>query len=276
MTARISLALLVPILLGVGCASDNVGPGPFLRPVAMSSSSPPDSALGVADLDDFAMTMVFNQEVDPAEVRQNWIVPRPLELGSFLATGRRTLRWSGLELDPGVPVYTWFVDGADFAAPVTVRIYPYEEDRPAASIVGRVGFVDGRRSPRDAMLFVLPLAARGQPIPEGSLSLLLLPVQRAIRLKGPDPTLDTPVFDAVRYTIVDLESEAEYILVAIEDTDDDGYYVPGVDWWGYPRMEGRPHEPIAVSARVRANPMAVDAPAVFTIDFPGALAPEDF
>lgn len=223
------------------------------------------------------MTVVMNRDADARALRQNWILPYPPQPGSFTANGRRRLEWTGIGLDPDVPVYTWFLDGPDFVVPIVLRVWTGLPNPNSGTIRGGVRVVEGLRSARNAMLFVLSLSAQGEPIPEGALSFLGLPVERAMRLGGLlSIDEDTPPSELTsRFEFRELVPGRRYLLLAIEDTDGDGYYVPQVDWWGYPHEPGNPNAPLAIEALMPGE-LGTATDANFLINRPGAHVPEDF
>jgi len=275
---RASLLLLCALVV-VACSEEGPDPSGTFLPIQLNSSTPPDSTVEAFDpLNDFAMTAVMNRNLDAIALRQNWIVPLPTRPGDFVASGRRQLQWTGIGFDPDVPVYTWFLDGPEFVEPIVLRFWTGSPGANTGVIRGGVRIVDGLRSARHAMLFLLSLSSRGEALSEEALSFLGLPVERVKRLGGLQEIDENTTPDELisRFEFGELVPDRTYILLAIEDTDGDGYYVPQVDWWGYPHEPGNPDEPLPIVALSPDGPDPLDLNASFVIDRPGAFDPEDF
>lgn len=273
MRGRLLLALGAAFVFA-GCSEDAVGPDPAPQPIRLRTVTPPNAAVDVYDAAGVTLTAVFTRDVDPRELRQNWILPKPVSQGELVANGRRTVEWRGVVFDPDVAVYTWFLDGASFRTPIVLEYHPGPMIARDGVVRGSIAFRDGERNAEDVILYVMPWDARGTEITEGTLTILGLPVERVIRLEA-----GLEVFGEIgpsSYRLENLEPDTRYVLVALEDTDQDGYYVPGVDWWGYPRDPAHPDVVIPVTARSASGPHDFDANATFTIVRPGALQPEDF
>ena len=258
------------------CNEETFAPAVEPLPVILRSSTPPDSSYGSFEPGPIAWTATLNRPVSAHEVRENWIFPAPPATGLLELDGRRVVRWNDVVIDAGLRQATWLMDGPSFRAPIVIRIHPGDPDPHAGIIEGRIEIDTPRPTPENAVLFVLSFALLDAEMPEGQRRILGLPIVAAHRLGPADPSEQLNPLPTSAYRLAALERGADYLLVAIEDTNDDGYYTVGVDWWGYPRQNGTADVPRPVRALAPELDEGQIGRADFRIVRPGALTPEDF
>jgi hypothetical protein len=242
------------------------------KPLIFRSSTPADSVTGLHDPDGLDLVARFNREISEPEVTTNLLFPAPRAAGGVDVgtAGAVEIVWNDVVLDDGLASHMWLMDGPEFTRPVLLQLFPGDGTLTHVGVIsGTISISPPRTTAEDAMLFVMISGAPETTFAPDTPTMLGLPIVTVRRI-GPAQGVRQNL-----YGVGNLDPRFRYLLVAIEDTDDDGRYEPRDDWWGYPRNRLQPDTPLLVRASVFGDD---DAPSSvnFEIVRPGALSPVDF
>lgn len=216
------------------------------------------------------MTLIarFRNDFVPAQVHTNEIVPRPLSRGRVSFDVHRELQIHDVVFDPAVAEYSWLIDGPDAVQAVLVTFHPARRAFETGFVQAFVRREGSLEKAVDALVFVLAFDVPSAFVPRGAARLLNLPIVtvRRVRSAGGAPN----------FHVGTLAPGGRYVLVAVQDTDDDGRYLPGIDWWGYPHDPEDAQEPLPWLAIHTDEVEFRPGPAAIRLLPPGYQHPPDF
>jgi len=266
--------ILILLVLIAGCGDD--APTEIdTPPLLLRWTIPENGTQGHYETTGRTLIARFNRDVVPDEVATNLLIPAPISSGGISFDTPRQIEWYDVVLDPDVTTCTWLIDGPDFANPVIVEIHPTTRSDPVdiGKISGAIDVGTPRPHADDALIFIADSTA--DPDPGGQLTFFGRRVHRIARV---DPIQS----GANSYSVSGLDTTRtrRFLVLAIDDSDGDGRYHPGADWWGYPRDSLRPETPlyeipyvnVDLDVRIRLG-LEPPMPTNFEIVAPGRLSP---
>ena len=241
----------------------------LVPPIRVAFTVPADSAQGIDDPAGFDFVARFRRNVARDEITTLQFAPRPVSRGPVELVSGRELVVYDVVLDPGIPTYDWLIDGPDFLEPVTARVFTAEESRDVGLILGAVELAPRVPHEEAVTVFLLAQSIPDSLVPDTVDRMLGLPVVgiRSLGVLQPGGEL--------AFSFSDLPVGGNYVMVAIQDTDSDGFHEPRVDWWGYPRSSRSPDLIQISRAQDGTDPFTLRT-VRFEVVAPGALDPTDF
>ena len=267
MSRRPSVPTIALLALLAGCQFTEPDQPVESKPLIFRSSTPADSVTGLHDPEGLDFVARFNRDISAAEVTTNLLMPGPSAVGGVEVgtAGAVEVVWEDAVLDDDLAAHTWLIDGPDFVRPVVLRFFPGDDVLTHVGVVtGTISISPPRTTAEGSMLFVMAAGVPDTSFAPDTPTMLGLPIVAAVRIGQARGVRRNP------YGVGNLDPQYRHLVVAIEDTDDDGRYEPREDWWGYARDPLQPDVPLLVRPAQFADP--VD----FEIVRPGALAPVDF
>lgn len=236
-------------------------------PLVLRFTVPADSAINVADPDGIDLVARFNRPFDPAEFTTFRLIPPPVRSRAFSYAVARQVDVLDVVFDATEPVQSWLMDGPDVIGPIVVTLFNPSAPRQAGAISGVVSLPLPGADPDKTLVFLLE--RNEAPADYTGLVMLERAVVRVLQV--------APFYALTRtnsYDMSQLPPYSSYLVVAINDTDGDGRYVPDVDWWGYYRNSRSPRVPLLVQPFVLQGDKE-EAPQAANIELvgPGVLDP---
>lgn len=241
----------------------------LVPPIQVAFTVPADSAQGIDDPEGFDFVARFRRDVTRDEVTTLQFAPRPVATGPVELVSARELVVYDVVLDTAIPTYDWLLDGRDFLEPVSMRVFTADSVRYRGIVLGAAELAPRVNHEEAVIVFLLARTVPDELVPEGVDRMLGLPVV-GIRSLG----VLQPGGEAT-FSFADLPIGAEYVLLAVQDTDGDGRHEPRSDWWGYPRSSVAPDLVLTSRAQDITNPFALRTVRL-EIVAPGTLDPGDF
>lgn len=264
-----AMALFVVLAMLAGCRFTEPEEAIDTPPLWYRSQYPAEGAPDLADVEDLTLIVRFRNEFEPSRITTLRIVPPPLSRGETRFDVSREVQIDDVVLDPSLVSHFWILDGPDMVHPVVLELFTQSLFRAPGFVQARVTKNGSEEEAVDSLVFVLVRRAPASWIPDSESRMLNLPIVKVQRVRA-------GVGGTPGVYVDNLPPRAEYVLVVVEDTNRDGRYEPGVDWWGYPYDSALPNFPLTQRAVSIEELEGRPSPADIRILPPNRLNPMDF